>query len=84
MYAQGWANGEPDEAPAEQPELLEAALRALQKQTGSGVRGMAAAIHWKPTTFEAVTGLDAEALSAARPAVFSLDSYRERRQGTAG
>jgi hypothetical protein len=45
---------------------------------------MAAAIHWKPTTFEAVTGLDSETLAAARPDVFSLESYRERRQGTAG
>jgi Zn-dependent peptidase ImmA (M78 family) len=84
MYAQGWANGEPEEPAAEQPALLEAALRALQAKTGSGLRGMAAALHWKPTTFEAVTGVDTDALTAVRPDVFSLDSYRKRREGMAG
>lgn len=84
MYAQGWASGEPEEPAAEQPELLEAALREWQSRLGGGLRAMAAALQWKPTTFEAVTGLDADALSAARPTVFSLGAYRERREGTAG
>jgi Zn-dependent peptidase ImmA (M78 family) len=83
MYAQGWANGEPEERPADRPELLEAALAALRAKTGAGVREIAAALHWKPTTFESVTGVDSAALAAARPEVFSLDDYRERRQGVA-
>ncbi len=84
MYAEGWAHGEPDEPEVEKPELLEAALGALQKKTGAGVREIAAALHWKPTTFESVTGVDSAALALARPDVFSLDAYRERRQGSAG
>jgi Zn-dependent peptidase ImmA (M78 family)/transcriptional regulator with XRE-family HTH domain len=84
MYAQGWANGEPDEPAVERPELLEAALRALQVKTGAALRDMAAALHWKPTTFESVTGVDSAVLAAARPEVFSLDAYRERREGKAG
>ena len=81
MYAQGWANGEPDEPAVEQPALLDAALRALQKKNGGGIREMAAALYWKPTTFEAVTGVDADALTAARPDVFSLEEYRASRAG---
>jgi Zn-dependent peptidase ImmA (M78 family)/DNA-binding XRE family transcriptional regulator len=84
MYAQGWANGEPDEPEVERPELLEAALGALHAKTGAGVREIAAALHWKPTTFESVTGVDSAALASAKPDVFSLDAYRERRQGAAG
>ena len=82
MYAQGWANGEPDEPEVEPPELLESALGALQAKTGGGVREIAAALHWTPTTFESVTGVDSSALALARPDVFSLDAYRERRKGT--
>lgn len=84
MYAQGWANGEPDEPEAEHPALLEAALQALHMKTGAGVRELAAALNWKPTTFESVTGVDSAVLAASRPDVFSLDAYRERRQGAAG
>ncbi|MBI4502638.1 MAG: ImmA/IrrE family metallo-endopeptidase [Gemmatimonadetes bacterium] len=84
MYAQGWAHGEPDEPEVEKPALLEAALSALHQKTGAGVREIAAALNWKPTTFESVTGVDAEVLASVKPEVFSLGAYRERRHGTGG
>jgi hypothetical protein len=83
MYAEGWARGEPDEPTVDQPELLEAALSALHRKTGAGIREIAAALNWKPTTFESVTGVDSAVLASARPDVFSLGDFRERRHGTA-
>ena len=83
MYAEGWARGEPEEPEIEKPELLESALGVLHAKTGFGVREIAAALSWKPTTFESVTGVDSAALASSKPDVFSLGDYRERRQGTA-
>jgi len=77
IHKRGWHRGEPQEPAPERPELLSLALAEAAKR-GDTPGSIARALHWKPSTFAEVVGLE-DAEPAADAAVVPLSDYRERK-----
>jgi Zn-dependent peptidase ImmA (M78 family)/transcriptional regulator with XRE-family HTH domain len=77
LHKRGWHRDEPEEPQAERPELLQLALVEAAKR-GDTPKTIARALHWKPSTFAEIVGLDhSEPIVDA--GVVPLSDYRERR-----
>jgi Zn-dependent peptidase ImmA (M78 family) len=77
LHKRGWHRDEPHEPEAERPELLQLALVEAAKR-GDTPATIARALHWKPSTFAEVVGLEgAEPTTDA--GVVRLSAYRERK-----
>lgn len=59
----GWRLEEPNEPPAEQPELFAIALTEFTRQTGKTLRDIAAALHVRPELVASVTSMELPPLS---------------------
>ena len=86
LHARGWHRGEPDEPPAERPELIPLALRTLQTVTGESGANICAQLHWRQPLFESLTGVRFAELQGDEPnqtvtktSIVSLDDFRTRR-----
>lgn len=60
ISVRGWRKHEPEEPPAEQPELFGNAMKLLWEKKRLGVSDVARALHWSARTFEDVTGVTPE------------------------
>lgn len=86
LHARGWHRGEPDELPAERPELIPLALRAFRTVTGESAAKVCAHLHWRQPLFESLTGVRFADLQDDQPnqtvtgtSILSLDDFRTRR-----
>lgn len=77
LHKRGWHRGEPHEPAPERPELLSLALAEAAKH-GDTPAVIARALHWKPSTFAEVIGVEGPE-SVENPSVVQLDDYRERK-----
>jgi Zn-dependent peptidase ImmA (M78 family)/transcriptional regulator with XRE-family HTH domain len=73
----GWRTMEPEEPEPETPELFRIALDQFTMDTGRSVADLSRELHWSPSLFRAVTGVDIGPI--ASDSVTSLSEYRGRR-----